>query len=217
MWHRRASHLPGPARRPPAHPARRRHSRLFNSNGSLARALEVCRAETMLYSHHCWPHLSLASCRCALCGINDDFFHGLLNHTILFPAAHSSVVCSIRRLYPDMDSLQLEVSLHNYPLVNKVNINGQRRLRLPQFGVQKMKYRMIRPVEHRRKFKDRFGANCTIYHFGKQRTATTGRRTEGSRTCVRWSACSLMDGGDSISIALVNPAVIYEVLSPPGV
>ena len=29
-------------------PARRRHSRLFNSNGSLARALEVCRAETMI-------------------------------------------------------------------------------------------------------------------------------------------------------------------------
>ena len=69
-----------------------------------------------------------------------------------------------------------------------------------------MKYRMIRPVEHRRKFKDRFGANCTIYHFGKQRGSERQQRER--RACVRWSACSLMDGGgDSISIDLVNPAV----------
>ena len=135
------------------------------------------------------PSIPSYSCRCALCGINDDFFHGLLNHTILFPAALSSVVCSIRRLYPDMDSLQLEVSLQNYLLVNKVNINGQRRLRLPQFGVQKMKYRMIRPVEHRRKFKDRFGANCTIYHFGKQRTATTGKTED--RGLLRMRMCAM--------------------------
>ena len=88
-----------------------------------------------------------------------------------------------------MDSLQLEVSLQNYLLVNKVNINGQRRLRLPQFGVQKMKYRMIRPVEHRRKFKDRFGANCTIYHFGKQRTATTGKTED--RGLPRMRMCAM--------------------------
>ena len=74
---------------------------------------------------------------------------------------------------------------------------------------------MIRTVEHRRKFKDRFGANCTIYHFGKQRGSERQQRegrTEGSRASVRWgSACSLMDGGDSISIALVNPPVTKEV------
>ena len=146
MWHRRASHLPGAAR--PRLPLTARRVPVVTQGYLTAtaawrrrsRCAERARVQTMLYSHHCCPHLSLASCCCALCGINDDFFHGLLNHTILFPAAHSSVVCSIRRLYPDMDSLQLEVSLHNYPLVNKVNINGQRRLRLPQFGVQKMKY-----------------------------------------------------------------------------
>ena len=49
-----------------------RHSRLFNSNGSLAQALEVCRVQTA-------PEAVVVE-GFALCGINDDFFHGLVNH-----------------------------------------------------------------------------------------------------------------------------------------
>ena len=63
---RRSRRQPGGLARPRAAAVLGRHSRLFNSNGSLAQALEVCTVQTA-------PQAVVVE-GFALCGINDYFF-----------------------------------------------------------------------------------------------------------------------------------------------